>query len=102
MINFPCLVKNLPSLRLACRETGLSPPVKYLTDRSKAMFLLWIIHVISVLFLLLFCVSQFIDALWLPAGKGVTSWVSFVMSNCEVVNFHWYPGSGVVLGCIDS
>ena len=26
----------------------------------------------------------FIDALWSPAGKGLTSWLSFVMSNCEV------------------
>ena len=24
------------------RETGLSPPVKYFTDRSKAVLLLWI------------------------------------------------------------
>ena len=22
-----------------------------------------------------------------PAGKGLTSWLSFVMSNCEVVTF---------------
>ena len=29
----------------------------------------------------------FIDALWSPAGKGLTSWLSFVMSNCEVVTF---------------
>ena len=29
----------------------------------------------------------FIDALWSPAGKGLTSWFSFVMSNCEVVTF---------------
>ena len=28
-----------------------------------------------------------IAALWSPAGKGLTSWVSFVMSNCEVVTF---------------
>ena len=27
-----------------------SPPVKYFTDRSKAVLLLWIIYVISVLF----------------------------------------------------
>ena len=27
------------------RETGLSPPVKYFTDRSKAELLLWIFHV---------------------------------------------------------
>ena len=29
----------------------------------------------------------FIDALWSPAGKGLTSWLLFVMSNCEVVTF---------------
>ena len=28
-----------------------------------------------------------IDALWSPAGKGLTYWLSFVMSNCEVVTF---------------
>ena len=27
----------------------------------------------------------FIDALWSPDGKGLTSWLSFAMSNCEVV-----------------
>ena len=27
----------------------------------------------------------FINALWSPAGKGLTSWLSFVMSNCKVV-----------------
>ena len=24
---------------------------------------------------------------WLPAGKGLTSWLSFVMSSCEFVTF---------------
>ena len=43
-----------------------------------------------------------INALWSPAGKGLTSWLSFVMSYCEVVTFHGYPGSGVVLDCIVS
>ena len=28
-----------------------------------------------------------IDALWALAGKGLTSWLSFVMSNCEFVKF---------------
>ena len=51
------------------------------------MLLLWIIYVISVLFLLCFRVRLFIDALWSPAGKGLTSWLSFVMTNCEVVTF---------------
>ena len=39
--------------------------------------------------LVLFCFHAclFVDALWLPAGKGLTSWLSFVMSNCDVVTF---------------
>ena len=76
------------------------------TDPSKAVLLLWIIYLISVLFLLCFRAGLFIDALWSPAGEGLTSWLSFVMSKCEVVTFplvSWpIPGSGVVLDCIDS
>ena len=69
------------------RETGLSPPVKYFTDRSKAVLLLWIFSVFSVLYLLCLCVLLFICALWSPAWKGLTSWLSFVVSNCEFVTF---------------
>ena len=29
----------------------------------------------------------FIDALCSPAGKGLTFWLSFVMSTCKVVTF---------------
>ena len=50
----------------------------------------------SVLYLLCFRARMFIDALLPPAGKGLTSLLSFVMSNCEVVT------PGVVLDCIDS
>ena len=46
---------------------ALSPPVKYFTDRSKAVLLVWIIYVISVLFLLCFRADLFIGALWSPA-----------------------------------
>ena len=35
----------------------------------------------------MFCAHLFNNALWSPAGKGLTSWLSFVMSNCEVVTF---------------
>ena len=57
----------------------------------------------SVLFLLCLCARLFIFALWSPAGKGLTSWLSFVVSNCDFFHFsHWYPGSGRVLDCIDS
>ena len=45
------------------------------------------LYVISVLFLLCFRARLFIDALWSPALKGLTSWLSFVMSNCEVFTF---------------
>ena len=54
------------------------------------------------LVLLCFHARLFVYALRSPAGKGLTSWLSCVMSNCDVVTFHWYPGSGVVLDCIDS
>ena len=29
----------------------------------------------------------FIAALWAPAGKGLTSWLLFVTSNCDFVTF---------------
>ena len=35
--------------------------------------------------LLCFRARLFIVALWSPAGKGLTSWLSFVMYNCEFV-----------------
>ena len=47
-------------------------------------------------------ISLFICALWSPAGKGLTSWLSFVVSSVSLSLSHWYPGSGVVLDCIDS
>ena len=33
---------------------------------------------------------------------GLTSWLSFVVSSVSLSLSHWYPGSGVVLDCIDS
>ena len=46
--------------------------------------LLW---VFSVICLLCLCTRLFICALWSPAGKGLTSWRSFVVSYCEFVTF---------------
>ena len=67
------------------------------------MLFLWIIYVISVLFLICFRARLFINALWSPAGKELTSWPSFVMSQIVKLSLsHWYPGSDVVLDCIDS
>ena len=41
----------------------------------------------SVLYLLCLCARLFICALWSTAGKGLTSWLSLVVSNCEFVTF---------------
>ena len=57
------------------------------------------------LYLVFFMLSRlFIAALWSPAGKGLTSLLLFaimffVTFPCGIL---WYPGSGVVLDCIDS
>ena len=64
--------------------------------------LLWIFYVLFCLVFAMFCVRLFICALWSPAGKGLTSWLSFVVSSVSLSLSHWYPGSGVVLDCIDS
>ena len=57
----------------------------YFTDSSKAVLLLWIFF--SVLCLLCLCGRLFICALFSPVGKGLTSWLSFVVSHCEFVTY---------------
>ena len=49
-----------------------------------------------------FCARLFVCSLWSPAGRGLASWLSFVVSSVSLSLSHWYPGSGVVLDCIDS
>ena len=69
----------------------------FLTDRSKAVLLLWTIYVISVLFCYVFmhvCMSM-------PCGHLLGK-LSFVMSNCDVVTFPLVFWVRVVLHCIDS
>ena len=45
------------------------------------------------LFCLVFAVSLCASvSLWLPAGKGLTSWLSFVVSAVSLSLSHWYPG----------
>ena len=56
----------------------------------------------SVLCLLCLFARLLICALWSPAGKGLTSWLSFVVSTVSLSLNHWYPGSSVVLDIIDS
>ena len=81
------------------------------TDRSKAVlfsYLCFLFVMLSCLFVVALCllclfVRLFICALWSPAGKGLTSWFSFVVSTVSLALSHWYlyPGSRVVLECID-
>ena len=56
----------------------------------------------SVLCLLCLCARLFICALGSPAGKGLASVLSFAVSTMSLSLSHWYPGSSVVLDCIDS
>ena len=44
------------------------------------MFLFCLVFAMSL------CASVY-SALWSPAGKRLTSWLSFVVSNCEFVTF---------------
>ena len=84
------------------RWASLGPPVGYFTDRSRAVLLLWIFRVFVLSCVCCVCARLFVCALWSPAGKGLTSWLSFVLSSVSLSLSHWYPGSGVVLACIDS
>ena len=75
-------------------QKGMTVPRRYFFCGS-FMFLFCLVFA-------MFCARLFICALWSPAGKGLTSWLSFVVSSVSLSLSHWYPGSGVVLDCIDS
>ena len=84
-------------------KLDFSTPVKYFTDRSKAVLLLWIFY---VCFLSCVCYAFVRVCLYVPwghlLGKG---WPLGSRLWCLTVSLslsHWYPGSGVVLDCIDS
>ena len=49
------------------------------------LLLLWIICYLYLVFIMLSCL--FIAALWSPSGKGLTSWLLFLMSYCDFVTF---------------
>ena len=63
---------------------------------------MWIFYVFVLSCVCYVLCASAICALWSPAGKGLTSWLSFVVSTVSLSLSHWYPGSGVVLDCIDS
>ena len=59
------------------------------------MFLFCLVFALSLCACVYMCFGS-------PAGKGLTSWLSFVVSTMSLSLSHWYPGSGVVLICINS
>ena len=98
-INTYCGPTSFP---ICLRMSHKSPPVKYFNDRSRVVLFLWIFYVFSVLCLLCLCAGLFIFALWSPVGKRLTSWLCLWCISVNLSLSHWYPGSGVVLDCIDS
>ena len=74
-------------MRLVRLETGLSPPVKYfyLPFQGGASFVDHLCYFRLVL--LCFHVPLFVGALLSLTGKGLVSWLSFVVSYCDVVTF---------------
>ena len=64
-----------------------SPPVKYFYWPFQGGTSFMDHLCFSGLCLLCLCGCLFICALWSPAWKGLTSWLSFVVSNCEFVTF---------------
>ena len=86
-------------VRLARRETGFSPPVKYLywPFQGGTTF---VDHLCYPCLVFVMLSSLFNAALWSYAGKGPTSclWCFIVFCHFPM----WYSLSGVVLDCIKS
>ena len=69
------------------------------TDRSKAV-LFFVDHLCYLCLVFLMLSNLFIAAVWPPAGKGLNSWLLFVMF--IVFDTFPYGRPGVVLDCIAS
>ena len=91
------LVIILSSADVLCKQFG-RPPVKYFTDRSKAVLLLCFF---CLSFAMPLCTSVYVCLVvtcWERADLCSRLWCRAVSLSLS----HWYPGSGVVLDCIDS
>ena len=98
---------GLPSIILFWKwrcETGLSPPVKYFTDRSKAVryFFCGSFVFFCLVLVMPSCTSVYLYPCVHLLGKG---WPLGSCLWCLIVSLslsHWCPRSGVVLDCIYS
>ena len=101
-LNVAIQIYNICKWRLGSRGgKGLYKRKKTLTVPRRYFFCGSFMFLFCLVFAM-FCARLFICASWSPAGKGLTSWLSFVVSSVSLSLSHWYPGSGVVLDCIDS
>ena len=94
MLEKPRLLSLLPNSFNKFNKTYYTVPRRYLFSGA-FMFL-------SILCWLCLCTRLFICALWSPAGKELTSWLSFAVYYCECVTFPLVSWFSVVLDCIDS
>ena len=82
------------------RKTGLNHPVKYFTDRSKAVLFLWIFFLSCV------CYVFVRVCLFVPCGHLLgKGWPLGYRLWCITLSLslsHWYPVSGVELDWIES
>ena len=87
----PNIYMSWSTVKLALRETGLSPPVKYFywPFQGSTSFMDHLCYLCIVFVMLLWL---FIAALWLSEEKGLTSWLSFVMYIVILLLFHLVPG----------
>ena len=95
-----CMGPNQNLGRSWRRETGLGPPVKYFTDRYKAVLLLWIFF--CLVFAMPLCASVY---MCLVVTYRERADLLALVLRCPTVSLSlspWYPGSCVVLDCIDS
>ena len=78
------------------------PSSNIFIDRAKAVLLLWIIYIFSVLCLLCLCARLFNVPGGHLLGKGRSLGSCLWCLAVSVSLSSWYPGSGVVLDCINS
>ena len=55
--------------------------------RTKVWHFIWVFTVCKITHLGVSSIQSVKKRLWLPAVKGLTSWLSFVMFNCVFVTF---------------
>ena len=78
----PCCCKSQWRYRVGCYYTIIDFLLILLTVPRRCFFCGSFMLFLSCL--VCFYARLFVDALWSPAWKGLTSWLSFVMFNCDV------------------